>query len=69
MLYDHSKALKLFMAENNTTNKELAEFCGVTSQKVTHWRTDEVEQISFRYLGKICQFFNISLSEFIKRGE
>ena len=64
---DLSKSIRLAMAENNTTNKELAEAIGVKTQHISAWRKSG--GISYKNQIKIADFFGIKVSEFVALGE
>ncbi len=61
------KSLAIAIAQKQIKNKDLAEAMEVRTQQVTNWKASgAIKQSS---LEKICEYFNMPVSEFIKLGE
>lgn len=60
-------SLRILMAKNNITCKQLADALKVTEQTIKTARTKN--GISSTLLQSTCDYFNISASEFFKLGE
>lgn len=60
------KSLKIALAERDIGNKEVAAELNTTSQQVTLWKKGRISQ---KNLGLVCDFLDITVSEFIALGE
>lgn len=61
------KSLAIAIAQKQIKNKDLAEAMGVKTQQVTNWKGSGA--IKQSYLEKICEYFDMKVSEFIELGE
>lgn len=60
-------SLKTAIFNKGIRSKDLAKFLGTQPQQVTNWkRTGAIQQST---LIKICEFFEMEVSEFIALGE
>lgn len=60
-----AKSVKVSAAMTGTTQQELARHLGVTGV----WLSRIMRDNSPRHLGKMADFYGITVSEFVKRGE
>ena len=60
-----SKSVKVSAAMSETTEKDLAQAMGFTSV----WLWKMIKENNPKHIEKMADFYDISVSEFIKRGE
>ena len=58
--------LKVLLAENDMTQKELAEKIGARLPTINDMCNNKIKHIPVKLLDDICNYFNCSLSELIK---